>query len=73
MQPAVDEGAEHEIALAEAMLGILADEGVRHAAAEAQVARGVVEPQQMFAERFHIAAPQAPDVGVGGGLGFTTS
>jgi len=50
--------AEHQIALAEAMFGVMRDEIVGHAAAEALVARIGVEPQHMITELRCVRHPQ---------------
>ncbi len=64
-QAPVDKSPVQEIALAEAMLGVMDQEVIRHAAAKALVPAALVEPQQMIAERVHVRRPQAPDFDIG--------
>jgi len=61
---AVDEGAVEQVALPEAMLGVVHKEVVRHGAAEAIVAAVGVQTQQMVAKRFHVRRPKPPDFDV---------
>src|SRR5208337_2837422 len=63
-QMAVDEGAVEQVALTEAMLGIVQEEVVRHAAAESLVATAGVQTQQMVAKRFHVRRPKPADFDV---------
>ena len=50
VQHVTEEGAEYEIALAEAVLGILFNESVRDAAAKTHMARRVVQTQHVITE-----------------------
>ena len=60
-QRAVDERPIDEVALAEAILGVMDKEVVRHAAAEAQMTAARVKAQQMIAERFFVRVPEPPE------------
>ena len=56
---------ESRLNLAEAILGVMDKEVVRHAAAEAQVAAARIEAQQVVPERFLVRGPQPPDFNLG--------
>ena len=54
---AIDKGAIKEVALAEAVFGVMDKEIVGHSAAEAHMPAARVKPQQMIAERFLVRRP----------------
>ena len=62
---AVDKGPINEVALAEAVFGVMDKKIVRHAAAEALVAAARVKSQQMIAKRFLVRRPKPPDFNLG--------
>ncbi len=61
-QFALDVGPVQEVALAEAMLGVMNQEVVGHPAAEPLVPAARVEAQQMVAVGFHVRRPEPPDL-----------
>src|SRR5208282_3626106 len=62
---AVDERPVDEIALPEALLGVMHQEVVRHAAPETLMPAERIEPQQVIAESFHVRRPEPADFDVG--------
>ena len=58
---AVDEGAVQQVALAEAVLGVMNQEVVGHPAAKPLVPAARIEAQQVVAEGFHVRGPKPPD------------